>query len=163
MSGAATSDHRSAAGLATLVAGGFLFAVGLGIAGMTDANKVLAFLDLSSGWDPSLGVVMAAALAVYGAANQLARRRAAPLFAPAFALPTRRDINLRLLGGAALFGAGWGLGGYCPGPALTSLPSLAPEALLFVVTLSVGWAGAAALEVAFDRRRVAQAIRPAAR
>lgn len=154
-----TGPRQSVAGLATLALGGFLFAIGLGVAGMTDANKVLAFLDVSHGWDPSLGVVMAGALAVYRVASWIASRRSAPVFAPAFALPTRRDVNLRLLLGAALFGAGWGLGGYCPGPAITSLPSLAPEALLFVVTLSVGWAGTAALEVAFDRRKVADAIR----
>jgi hypothetical protein len=96
---------------------GLVFGAGLALSGMTNPAKVLAFLDVAGAWDATLAFVMGGALAVNAAAYAATRRRASPLFADAFALPTRRDLDARLLGGAALFGVGWGLVGLCPGPA----------------------------------------------
>ncbi|MCS6925756.1 MAG: YeeE/YedE family protein [Candidatus Binatia bacterium] len=115
-----------------------LFAVGLGLSGMTQPAKVVGFLDLTGRWDPSLACVMLGAIAVHAPAYRLIRRRSAPIFAAAFAIPTRRDFDLRLVGGAALFGIGWGLGGFCPGPAITSLPSGHTAVLLFVPAMVAG-------------------------
>lgn len=117
---------------------GLTFAVGLGIGGMTEPARVLAFLDVAGAWDPRLALVMFGAIAVYAPAYRLALRRGRPLLAPAFDLPTRRDIDGPLVVGAMLFGIGWGLAGLCPGPALTSLASREPAALLFVASMLVG-------------------------
>lgn len=117
---------------------GLLFAVGLGISGMTNPGKVIAFLDFAGAWDPSLAFVMGGALLVNIVAFRLAMRRRAPLFMPTFQLPTRKDIDPRLVGGAALFGVGWGMAGFCPGPGLTSLATLDPSPVVFVVAMSVG-------------------------
>lgn len=119
--------------LAVAFVSGLLFALGLAIGGMTQPGKVLAFLDVAGDWDPSLAFVMAGAVLVHAVAYRTIRGRKAPLFASAFDLPTRRDLDGRLIGGAALFGVGWGLGGYCPGPALTALVSFAEPAVVFVV------------------------------
>lgn len=117
---------------------GFVFALGLGLGGMTEPARVLAFLDAAGTWDPSLAFVMFGAVAVYGVAFPFVVRRGRPVFAASFAVPTRRDLDGRLLAGAALFGIGWGLAGLCPGPALTTLASGEPRALLFVVAMLVG-------------------------
>lgn len=117
---------------------GVIFAVGLGISGMTRPAKVIGFLDFTGNWDPSLAFVMLGAIAVHALGYRLIRRRPAPVFAPAFAVPARRDLDLRLVGGAALFGVGWGLGGFCPGPALTALASGYASVLLFVAAMVVG-------------------------
>lgn len=117
---------------------GVLFAVGLGIAGMTQPAKVKAFLDVAGAWDPSLALVMVGAIAVYTLAWRLRRRWSAPLLARQWVLPTRRDIDAPLLAGAALFGVGWGLGGFCPGPGLTALASGAAPALVFSAALIGG-------------------------
>ncbi len=122
---------------AALVAG-LLFGIGLGISGMTQADKVIGFLDLAGGWDPSLAFVMIGAIAVHSGAYWLIRRRTSPLFALHFAIPTRTELTPRLLGGAALFGIGWALGGYCPGPGIVSVASGAPNALAFVAFTLVG-------------------------
>jgi len=108
-------------------ASGLLFALGLGIAGMTQPSKVIGFLDLFGDWDPSLAFVMAGAIAVYMPVFWWARGR----LAPRLHLPTRKDLDVRLVVGAAMFGVGWGLAGYCPGPALVSLPTLGGSALAF--------------------------------
>jgi uncharacterized membrane protein YedE/YeeE len=121
-------------------AGGVIFAVGLGVGGMTQPTRVLAFLDVAGDWDPWLAFVMLGAIATYTPAYQLARRRKRPLLAPAFDLPTRRNIDGPLVVGALLFGVGWGLAGLCPGPALTSLASGEPAAILFVAAMLVGLA-----------------------
>ncbi len=102
---------------------GVVFAVGLGIGGMTEPAKVIGFLDFAGNWDPSLAFVMIGAIAVHAFWYRVIRNRPSPLFSPAFSLPTRTDIDLRLVGGAVIFGLGWGLAGFCPGPALTSLAS----------------------------------------
>lgn len=119
-------------GLAMSFLAGLVFAVGLALAGMTSPAKVVAFLDVSGSWDPSLALVMAAAIAAYLPAYLATRHRARPFAAHRFALPPENPIDARLLGGAAIFGAGWGLSGFCPGPAIVSLAAAAHESLLFV-------------------------------
>ncbi len=122
---------------------GTLFGVGLILAGMTRPAKVIAFLDVAGAWDPSLAFVMVGAIAVHFVGWRLVPRLGRPFGGGTFALPTRTDIDRRLVFGAVLFGAGWGLGGYCPGPALTSAASGAPSTLLFVGAMLVGiWAHA---------------------
>ena len=110
---------------------GVVFGAGLALSGMTNPAKVLAFLDVFGRWDPTLALVMGAALAVSALGYALARGASRPWFAEVFALPTRRDIDARLIGGAALFGVGWGLVGLCPGPALASLSRGSGEVLVF--------------------------------
>lgn len=117
---------------------GALFGVGLAFSGMTQPAKVLGFLDVTGAWDASLAFVMAGAVAVYAVAHRLVQRRSAPVFEGSFHLPVSRPVDAPLLIGAALFGIGWGLGGFCPGPALVSVGALAPNALAFVAAMSVG-------------------------
>lgn len=100
---------------------GVLFGLGLAMSGMLNPAKVLGFLDLAGDWDATLAVVMAAGLAVNVVAYRLTMRRAAPVLAEVFQVPTRRDIDLRLVLGSVIFGVGWGIAGICPGPALASL------------------------------------------
>ena len=117
---------------------GFVFGWGLLISGMMQPAKVLAFLDIFGNWDPSLAVVMAAALAVSAAGFALARRRGQPLFAAQSLWPTRSDVDRPLVVGAVLFGAGWGFSGLCPGPALENLATLSPRLIVFVVAMAAG-------------------------
>lgn len=124
--------------LLAIFASGFIFAIGLVVSGMTDANKVIGFLNLAGKWDPSLGFVMVGAIGMHLALFRWILKRDSPVFAEKFGIPTRKDIDLRLVLGAAIFGAGWGLGGFCPGPALTSVATLATDALVFVGTMLVG-------------------------
>lgn len=104
-------------------AAGALFAAGLGISGMTQPSKVIGFLDVAGAWDPSLLFVMGAAVAVHFVLGRIIRRRATPLWDTSFHLPTRKDIDARLVFGAAMFGIGWGLGGFCPGPGIVAAAS----------------------------------------
>lgn len=124
--------------LTTSFASGCLFAIGLGVSGMTQPSKVVGFLDLSGAWDPSLVFVMLGAVAVYSVLHRLILLRPAPLFDRRFHLPTVKDVDLRLIAGAAIFGVGWGVGGYCPGPGLVSAASGALPALLFVLGMTGG-------------------------
>jgi len=117
---------------------GALFALGLAVSGMTKPSKVVAFLDLAGGWDPSLALVMLGAVGVHFLTRRLVLRRRAPLFDTQFHVPTRRDIDLRLVAGAAVFGIGWGLAGFCPGPGIVSAASGAPGALVFVAGMTAG-------------------------
>jgi uncharacterized protein len=117
---------------------GALFAAGLAVSGMTQPSKIIGFLDVFGRWDPSLMFVMVGAIAVHFTAYRLILRRKAPLFETKFHLPTRRDIDLRLVLGAALFGIGWGLGGFCPGPGLVALGSGSVSAIIFVVGMTLG-------------------------
>ena len=117
---------------------GILFGGGLVIGGMTRPDKIVAFLDIFGNWDPSLAFVMMGAVGTYSVFYRLVLRRDNPIYSPAFSLPTRHQIDAPLVGGAALFGAGWGLGGYCPGPALTSVSALAPHTLVFVGAMLIG-------------------------
>lgn len=117
---------------------GLVFAVGLALLGMTQPSKVSGFLDLAGDWDPSLAFVMGGAVLVHFVAVRLLLRRGRPFVAPRFDLPSRKDIDASLVLGAALFGLGWGLAGYCPGPALVSAAAGEKWAISFVVAMAVG-------------------------
>jgi uncharacterized membrane protein YedE/YeeE len=117
---------------------GLLFAIGLGIAGMTNPHKVLAFLDVFGDWDPSLMFVMAGAILVYAPVYRLLRAREVPTFADRFHWPTRTDIDAKLVIGSAMFGIGWGLSGLCPGPALVAVATGATPFLVFGAAMLVG-------------------------
>lgn len=120
---------------------GLIFGAGLLISGMTDPQKVLGFLDLFGAWDATLAFVMAGAVAVAASGFALARRRAAPAFSPRFVWPDRNDIDAPLVGGAILFGIGWGLAGICPGPALVNLADLSLPIVAFVAAMLAGMIG----------------------
>ena len=119
-------------------AAGALFAVGLTIGGMTQPSKVIGFLDVTGAWDPSLAFVMGGALLVYSVALGLITRRSAPVLGPRFQIPTRRDLTPRLVVGAGLFGVGWAIGGFCPGPALASLGAGVKNSLIFLPAMVGG-------------------------
>ncbi len=127
-------------GVALQFLSGLLFGAGLVLSGMADPAKVLNFLDLAGTWDPSLAFVMAAAVAVTMVGYRIVLQRSRPLFAPAFDLPPTRAVDLRVVLGPAVFGVGWGLAGFCPGPALTSLALAAPGTLIFVPAMLAGMA-----------------------
>ena len=118
--------------LAIAAFAGALFGAGLLISGMTDPAKVIGFLDLAGAWDPSLAFVMGAALCITVPSFQLLGKSEKPLLEARFFRPTRTDLDVRLLAGATLFGVGWGIAGFCPGPALTALPIAANGTLIFV-------------------------------
>ena len=119
---------------------GVLFGLGLAISGMTDPNVVIGFLDLFGDFNPALMFVLGGAVGTTLIAFRFVLRRPSPVLASDFQLPTRKDIDARLLIGAGLFGIGWGLAGYCPGPALVSFGALIDTALVFVpVMLLSGW------------------------
>ena len=124
--------------LFTVFLAGFVFALGLGLSGMTNANKVIGFLNLAGEWDPSLAFVMVGAIGVHLLFYRLILRMKSPLWERRFYLPTRRNISPSLIGGSALFGVGWGLGGFCPGPGLVSLAGFGSEALVFVASMTLG-------------------------
>ena len=117
---------------------GLVFGLGLSISGMMNPDKVLAFLDVFGNWDPTLLVVMGSALAVAGVGLTLVLKRPKPVFADVFSLPTRRDLDSKLIFGAMLFGIGWGLAGLCPGPAIAGLVLLKTETILFVLSMIAG-------------------------
>lgn len=119
---------------------GLLFGVGLILAGMTDPSKVLGFLDLAGLWDPSLAFVMGGAILVSLGAFTLAKKRTTSFLGGAMQLPTSRDIDKRLVTGSLLFGAGWGLAGFCPGPALVTVGTGNPKAVVFVLAMLAGMA-----------------------
>ena len=118
---------------------GLVFAIGLGIGGMTNPAKVLGFLDVAGAWDPSLAFVMLGAIGVGAVAFRRILARPRPVLESAWSLPATRGIDRNLLLGAALFGVGWGLAGFCPGPALVSLAFLKPEVYLFVAAMAGGF------------------------
>ncbi len=129
--------------LITTFAAGLLFALGLGVSGMTQPEKVIGFLDVRA-WDPALLFVMAGAATTYMLLFPLVTRRARPILAERFDVPTSRDLTPRLVVGAAMFGVGWGLAGYCPGPAIVSLPSGMSSVVVFIAAMGAGM-------FAFDR------------
>jgi uncharacterized membrane protein YedE/YeeE len=122
---------------ASLVAG-LVFGIGLIVSGMADPAKVLGFLDLAGAWDPSLALVMAGAIGVGLPAFLLAKRRRTSLLGTPMMLPGARHIDRRLMLGSALFGAGWGVAGFCPGPGLVALGMGELKALVFVVAMLAG-------------------------
>jgi hypothetical protein len=139
--------------LLSIFVSGLVFALGLGVSGMTDADKVIGFLNVGGDWDPSLAFVMVGAIAVHMLLLRLVLKRPSPIFGATFRIPTRRDIDKRLIGGAALFGAGWGLGGFCPGPGIVSSVWAQGEALVFVGAMTIGMASFHVLDAAFEERR----------
>jgi uncharacterized protein len=119
---------------------GLLFGIGLIVSGMIDPSKVLGFLDLAGEWDPSLAFVMAGAVLVGTIAFGLAAKRSRTLLGDVMRLPSATAIDRRLVLGGALFGVGWGLAGYCPGPALASVVLGGPKPVVFVLSLLAGMA-----------------------
>ena len=117
---------------------GLTFGFGLLISGMTQPEKVLGFLDIFGRWDPTLALVMAAALVVSGIGFALVRQQKRPVLAAHHLWPTRTDIDRPLVVGSLLFGIGWGLVGLCPGPALANLASLMPSVTVFVLAMAAG-------------------------
>ena len=117
---------------------GLLFGLGLMVSGMADPSKVLGFLDLAGAWDPSLILVMVGAIAVSGVGFFAARRRTVSLLGAGMQLPGARDIDRRLVGGSVLFGIGWGIAGFCPGPGLVALGMGEVKAVVFVGAMLAG-------------------------
>lgn len=117
---------------------GLIFGTGLILSGMANPAKVQNFLDVFGTWDPSLAFVMGGAIAITMPGFWLVRKRMKPLFHDAFHLPNRSDIDTRLITGASIFGIGWGLGGFCPGPAITAIPTGMIGTSVFVFTMIVG-------------------------
>ena len=123
----------------TAFAAGILFAIGLGVAGMCQPSKVIAFLDVTGNWDPSLAFVMLGAIGVYLVAFRAITQRDKPLFNHNFNIHAPKILTPRLVGGAAIFGFGWGASGFCPGPAITSMVgSGAQTAIIFVAAMAAG-------------------------
>ena len=122
----------------TSFAAGLVFGTGLIVSGMSDPGKVIGFLDLAGNWDPSLAFVMGGAILVGFFAFRFARKRARSFFGGAMQLPTSDDIDRRLVLGSIVFGAGWGLAGFCPGPALVSLGSGQDQGAWFVLAMLAG-------------------------
>ena len=118
--------------------GGLVFGLGLAISEMVNPKKVLAFLDVSGAWDPSLAFVLGGALLVTAIDFRFILNRDAPVFADEFSLTDKTDIDGKLIGGAVLFGFGWGLVGLCPGPAIAGLAYGMAESLWFVIALLAG-------------------------
>lgn len=129
---------RGRLSLAAVFTAGVVFAVGLGVSGMTDPGKVIGFLNLAGEWDPSLALVLGAAIGVHAVAYRWIVRQPSPVFATRFQIPTRRDLTPRLVVGATLFGFGWALAGYCPGPGIVSLAGRGPSAVVFVAAMLLG-------------------------
>lgn len=117
---------------------GFIFAIGLGISQMTNPAKVIGFLDIFGHWDFSLAFVMIGAIGIHGWLFPMIRKRESPILAEQFRIPDRKDLHPSLIIGAALFGMGWGLGGFCPGPGLVSLASGNANSYVFVGSMLVG-------------------------
>lgn len=138
---------------ASLLAG-FLFGIGLVISGMVNPAKIIGFLDLAGAWDPSLLLVMAAAVAIAAAGYLAARGRAASLLGAEMKIPAGGAIDRRLVLGSVAFGVGWGIGGFCPGPGLVALGMGEPKAIVFVASMLAGMA-------LFEVRERRKAMRPA--
>lgn len=136
------------------LAAGLVFGAGLVISGMTKPEKVLGFLDPLGRFDASLIFVMIGAIAIHLIAYRLRARRATPLYGTKFLVPTRRDIDAKLLAGAFIFGIGWGMGGYCPGPGLVSLAGGGLSALTFVSAMLLGMLVTIKAESLLARRKV---------
>jgi uncharacterized membrane protein YedE/YeeE len=117
---------------------GFVFGTGLWVSGMANPKKVLGFLDVTGNWDASLMLVMAGAVAVTLIGFRIVLKWKKPVLAESFELPKKSDIDTPLVAGAAIFGIGWGIAGYCPGPALTALATLSTESIVFVAAMLVG-------------------------
>lgn len=139
---------------------GVVFGIGLIISGMTDPSKVIGFLDLAGNWDPSLAFVMGGAILVGLATFPFATARTRSLLGAAMHLPTSRQIDRRLVVGGLAFGAGWGLAGFCPGPALASLANGNPKTLVFTAAMVTGMA---LFEIIERLRARARSVTPTSR
>ncbi len=117
---------------------GFLFGIGLIVSGMTQPAKVIGFLDIFGNWIPDLAFVMIGAIIINAIAHKFLMRRGKPLFVPEFSLPSKRDLDRPLILGSALFGIGWGLAGFCPGPAIVVIGGLQTPAILFGIGMVCG-------------------------
>lgn len=135
--GGVVSERRTAS-LVLAALTGALFGSGLVISGMTQPSKVIGFLDFTRDWDPTLAFVMGGAVVVYAIAVRLVARCSHPWLDARFHLPTRNDIDVQLLVGSALFGIGWGLGGFCPGPGIVVAAAGTTTGLVFVGAMIVG-------------------------
>jgi uncharacterized membrane protein YedE/YeeE len=124
--------------LASAFLAGLVFSLGLGLSGMTRPSKVVGFLDFAGNWDPSLALVMIGAIAAHALSYRWIVRRTSPVLTAEFDIPANRTIDARLLVGSAVFGIGWGVGGYCPGPALVSIGGATSAAVVFVPAMIVG-------------------------
>ena len=142
--------------IASLLAG-LVFGLGLILSGMVNPAKVLGFLDLGGPWDPSLALVMAGAIAVGLVAFHVVRNRTVSLLGAKMRLPTSRHLDRRLVLGSLVFGIGWGIGGFCPGPGMVSLAMGEAKALVFVVAMLIGMG----IFELFERRKQASLMRPA--
>jgi len=139
--------------LAMPVICGLLFGAGLAMSGMTDTRIVLGFLDIAGEWNAALMLVMVGALAVTVPSFYLVLKNQKPMLCEQFSLPTKTHLDAKLLVGTAIFGIGWGLYGYCPGPALASLSTLNPEPLIFVAAMAVGMIRKSVLPTRSSRTR----------
>ncbi len=124
--------------LVSALGAGFVFGTGLWISGMANPKKVLGFLDITGNWDPSLMLVMGGAVAVTLLGFRLVLKFPSPWLQKEFQVPAKSHIDSSLLGGAAIFGVGWGIAGYCPGPAITALSTLSMESVVFVAAMIAG-------------------------
>ena len=136
---------------------GLVFGIGISISGMANPAKVLNFFDVAGAWDPSLAFVMGGALIVTFIGYRYVLKRPAPMLSTSFQLPTRSDLDLRLIGGSAVFGIGWGIAGFCPGGALPALGTGQSDVFIFVAALLAGIAAAKFMQTAFAKRAIAQA------
>jgi len=143
------------------LAAGLVFGLGLIISQMINPDKVRAFLDIAGRWDPSLAFVLLGAAAISGLGYFLARRRGAPLLAAQFEIPSRRDLDARLLIGAVLFGVGWGLVGLCPGPAIVVLPLAGLNGAVFFGAMLAGMGAFTLLPSAIARSPSESCVREA--
>ena len=130
---------------------GAVFGLGISLAGMGNPAKVLNFFDVAGTWDPSLAFVMGGALVVTFLGYRVVLARGKPLFAPRFSLPTKSDIDVRLIGGSAVFGIGWGIAGFCPGGSLPMLGTGIADVFVFVAALAAGLALARAVDGTLSR------------
>lgn len=132
-------SSQAIASLFVALVSGVLFGMGMMISGMVDPHRVIGFLDVTGAWDPSLMFVMGGALAVFMPIYLLViKKRTAPVCSERFSLSNNRVIDKKLVGGAALFGLGWGIAGICPGPAVTSIPGMNPSMLVFIAAMLLG-------------------------
>lgn len=119
-------------------AAALLFGMGLGASGMTTPDKIIGFLDLFGNWDPSMLFVMAGAVVTHGLTYRMIKKRSRPILEDKFRIPTSKLVDWRLIIGASIFGIGWGLAGFCPGPAIVALSSGKPAVIIFVVSMCIG-------------------------
>ena len=131
-------SHQKAGKLISALASGIVFGLGMAVSGMTNTDRIQAFLDIAGQWDPTLAFVMGGGLLVTFIGYKFVLKNPAPLFADTFAVPTRTDIDKALLIGAIMFGTGWGIVGYCPGPAIAGLSYGYSSTLLFVPVMVLG-------------------------